>query len=147
MSTSHPVVVSKIQTYPNFCFFFNYRIWLLLFVWDQMCLCHLYVSRHSSGSYLGKELPSEDQRECYWLAWKKALNHIENLWSELKTKVGPQKTNQSQEAWESDHWRMGWDCLGDGCETCWKLQQRTAGCYPAKRTHSWLLALGFNNAK
>lgn len=36
--------------------------------------------------------------------------------------------------------RMDWDCSADAWETRWKLQLTTAGCYPAKRTHNWLLA-------
>lgn len=84
----------------------------------------------------GEGRPPEDQHqkskpwlESYW----KSVEWTEDQgpWQDTITSGGeiPQR-------------RMDWDCSADAWETRWKLQLTTAGCYPAKRTHNWLLASG-----
>lgn len=73
---------------------------------------------------------------------KPDLNPTENMWSDIeKNKCLCQKTFNSGEIWEICQRRMGWDSSVEEPDL-WKLQQTTAGSYPARRRHNPLLECG-----
>lgn len=65
---------------------------------------------------------------------------IENLWGE------PRGIFEGHQIWRGlrdfSTKKIGLDSFGDMSETCWKLQQRAAGCYPTNTIDKWLTVSG-----